>query len=74
MTTTVHMAVYDGLPGWEVGLATAHIANGWWQREPGRAEVRNRRRVAGTDHDDGWDACRCRTSRCRTWIPPTAPC
>jgi putative intracellular protease/amidase len=40
MTTTVHVAVYDGLSDWEVGLATAHIANGWWQREPGRAEVR----------------------------------
>lgn len=37
--TTVHMAVYDTLADWEVGLATAHIANGRWQRRPGAARV-----------------------------------
>jgi len=38
-TTTVHLAVYDTLADWEVGLATAHIANGHWQRRPGSARV-----------------------------------
>jgi putative intracellular protease/amidase len=37
--TTVHMAIYDGLADWEVGLTTAHINNGLWQREPGRLRV-----------------------------------
>lgn len=37
--TTVHLAVYDTLSDWEVGLATAHINNGRWQREPGRWRV-----------------------------------
>lgn len=36
MTETVHTAVYDSLADWEVGLATAHINNGKWHREPGR--------------------------------------
>jgi putative intracellular protease/amidase len=35
----VHMAVYEGLSDWEVGLATAHINNPQWQREPGRYRV-----------------------------------
>jgi putative intracellular protease/amidase len=35
----VHVAVYDTLADWEVGLAAAHIANGYWQREPGRYRV-----------------------------------
>jgi putative intracellular protease/amidase len=38
--TTVHVAVYDTLADWEVGLATAHIANGEWQRHPGSHQVR----------------------------------
>ncbi|MFJ2833730.1 DJ-1/PfpI family protein [Nocardia sp. NPDC087230] len=37
---TVHMAVYDTLADWEVGAATAHIANGGWHREPGTFEVK----------------------------------
>ncbi|MFD4354054.1 DJ-1/PfpI family protein [Nocardia sp. NPDC058518] len=36
---TVHVAVYDTLADWEVGAATAHIANGNWHREPGKFEV-----------------------------------
>jgi putative intracellular protease/amidase len=36
---TVHMAVYDTLSDWEVGYATAHIRNGYWQKEPGRHTV-----------------------------------
>ncbi|WP_207905564.1 DJ-1/PfpI family protein [Nocardia alba] len=36
---TVHVAVYDTLADWEVGAATAHIANGNWHREPGIFEV-----------------------------------
>ncbi|MFD6450393.1 DJ-1/PfpI family protein [Nocardia sp. NPDC060220] len=36
---TVHVAVYDTLADWEVGAATAHIANGNWHREPGTFEV-----------------------------------
>jgi putative intracellular protease/amidase len=39
-TTTVHVAVYDTLADWEAGLATAHIANGYWQRRPGAVSVR----------------------------------
>lgn len=39
MTETVHTAVYDTLADWEVGLATAHINNGMWHREPGRYQV-----------------------------------
>jgi len=39
MTTTVHVAVYDTLADWEVGHATAHIANGAWQRQPGSHRV-----------------------------------
>jgi putative intracellular protease/amidase len=38
-TRTVHVAVHDTLADREVGLATAHIANGYWQREPGRTRV-----------------------------------
>jgi putative intracellular protease/amidase len=38
-STTVHMAVYDTLADWEVGLATAHINDGRWQRQPGSARV-----------------------------------
>ncbi|MDO3648942.1 DJ-1/PfpI family protein [Nocardia mangyaensis] len=38
---TVHVAVYDTLADWEVGAATAHIANPDFQREPGRFEVRH---------------------------------
>ncbi len=38
-TKTVHVAVYDTLADWEVGAATAHIANGAWHREPGTFEV-----------------------------------
>lgn len=37
---TVHVAVYDTLADWEVGAATAHIANGEWHREPGTFEVK----------------------------------
>ncbi|MGS2807256.1 DJ-1/PfpI family protein [Nocardia sp. MW-W600-9] len=37
---TVHMAVYDTLADWEVGAATAHIANGSWHREPGTFQVK----------------------------------
>ncbi|MFC6013472.1 DJ-1/PfpI family protein [Nocardia lasii] len=36
---TVHVAVYDTLADWEVGAATAHIANPSFQREPGTFEV-----------------------------------
>jgi putative intracellular protease/amidase len=36
---TVHLAVYDTLSDWEVGLASAHINNGRWQREPGRWRI-----------------------------------
>ncbi|MGY0502045.1 DJ-1/PfpI family protein [Nocardia sp. FBN12] len=39
-TKTVHVAVYDTLADWEVGAATAHIANGAWHREPGTFEVK----------------------------------
>ena len=39
MTKTVHMAVYDTLSDWEVGYATAHIRNGYWQKEPGSHTV-----------------------------------
>lgn len=39
-TKTVHVAVYDTLADWEVGLATAHIGNGYWQRRPGASRVR----------------------------------
>ncbi|MFC4126212.1 DJ-1/PfpI family protein [Nocardia rhizosphaerae] len=37
---TVHMAVYDTLADWEVGAATAHLANGNFHREPGTFEVK----------------------------------
>jgi putative intracellular protease/amidase len=36
---TVHTAVYDTWSDWEVGYATAHIANPQWQRQPGRFRV-----------------------------------
>ncbi|MFC4376008.1 DJ-1/PfpI family protein [Nocardia halotolerans] len=39
MKKTVHVAVYDTLADWEVGAATAHIANGSFHREPGTFEV-----------------------------------
>ncbi len=35
----VHLAVYDTLADWEVGIATAHINNPMWQRRPGRYRV-----------------------------------
>lgn len=35
----VHTAVYDTMADWEVGFATAHISNGYWQRQPGRYRV-----------------------------------
>lgn len=37
---TVHVAVYDTLADWEVGLAIAHINRRLWQREPDRYRVR----------------------------------
>lgn len=36
---TIHSAVYDTMSDWETGYATAHIANGYWQRQPGDARV-----------------------------------
>lgn len=39
MPRTVHVAVYDTLADWEVGHATAHIANPAWQRDPGAYEI-----------------------------------
>ena len=36
---TVHVAVYDTLADWEVGLAVAHLNKRQWQREPGRYRV-----------------------------------
>ena len=36
---TVHTAVYDTMADWEVGLATAHINNGHWQRQGRRCQV-----------------------------------
>lgn len=38
-TTTVHSAVYDAFADWEVGFATAYLANGNWQRDPGSFRV-----------------------------------
>ncbi|MGW5571983.1 type 1 glutamine amidotransferase family protein [Nocardia thailandica] len=38
-TRTVHVAVYDTLADWEVGHATAHLANGMCHREPGGFRV-----------------------------------
>jgi putative intracellular protease/amidase len=38
-TQTVHMATYPLLADWEVGHATAHIANGRWHKQPGRYRV-----------------------------------
>ena len=35
----VHAAVYEAMADWEVGLAIAHINNGYWQREPGSHRV-----------------------------------
>ncbi len=29
---TVHVAIYDTLADWEVGLATAHLNSPWLQR------------------------------------------
>lgn len=37
---TIHCGVYNTMSDWEVGYATAHIGNGYWQREPGTAHVR----------------------------------
>lgn len=37
---TVHMAVYDTLADWEVGAATAQLANSSWHREPGTFQVK----------------------------------
>ncbi|MEV0058708.1 DJ-1/PfpI family protein [Nocardia sp. NPDC050718] len=37
---TVHMAVYNTLADWEVGAATAQLANGSWHREPGTFQVK----------------------------------
>ena len=39
MSDIVHTAVYDTLADWEVGLATAHINNEMWQRDPGRYRI-----------------------------------
>ena len=39
MSEIVHTAVYNTLADWEVGLATAHINNEMWQRNPGRYRV-----------------------------------
>jgi putative intracellular protease/amidase len=39
MTDTVHTAIYDGMPDWEVAVAVAHINSPQWQREPGRFRV-----------------------------------
>lgn len=36
----VYLYVFDQLPDWETGYATAHINAPMWQREPGRYEVR----------------------------------
>jgi putative intracellular protease/amidase len=36
---TVHVAVYDALADWEVGLAIAHIGSERWQQEPGTWRV-----------------------------------
>lgn len=36
---TVHTAIYDTMADWEVGFATAHINNGYWQRRPGSVRV-----------------------------------
>jgi putative intracellular protease/amidase len=38
-TATVHTAIYDTMADWEVGFATAHINNGYWQRQPGSIRV-----------------------------------
>lgn len=40
MTGTVHVAVYDTLADWEIGYATAHIADPEFQRRPGHYSVR----------------------------------
>jgi putative intracellular protease/amidase len=39
MTQAVHVAVYDGLADWEIGLVTAQINDPAWQREPGAYQV-----------------------------------
>jgi putative intracellular protease/amidase len=38
-TATVHVAVYDTLADWEIGHATAHIADPSWQRQPDRYRI-----------------------------------
>lgn len=35
----VHLAVYDTMADWEVGLLIAHVNNGYWQRDPGSCRV-----------------------------------
>lgn len=35
----MHLAVYDTLADWEVGLVIAHVNNGYWQRDPGSCRV-----------------------------------
>lgn len=40
MTSTVYLAVYDGLTDWETGHAVAHLNDPEHQRVPGRYEVR----------------------------------
>lgn len=35
----VHLAVYDTMADWEVGLLLAHVNNGYWQRDPGSCSV-----------------------------------
>ena len=37
--STIHVAVYDTLADWEIGQLTAHLANGRYQREPGRFRI-----------------------------------
>lgn len=36
---TMYTAIYDGLADWEVGLATASVGSGEWQRDTGRVAV-----------------------------------
>ncbi len=38
-TSTVHIAVFDGLADWEIGYLTAHLSNGQHQVRPGAFRV-----------------------------------
>ncbi|MDQ2585931.1 DJ-1/PfpI family protein [Saccharothrix yanglingensis] len=40
MTTTIHLAVYDGLADWEFGHVAAGVNNPAFQRSPGRHRIR----------------------------------